>query len=51
MSLIRCDGCNVAINTDTDTETIRVLDGDCLCETCADQWARAQGREINEGDA
>lgn len=50
MSMMKCDGCGLVIDTDDDPESLYVLDGDALCEVCRDKWARAQGHELAESE-
>lgn len=48
MSMMRCDWCNRSVDTDQDTEMLMELDGDLLCDTCRDRWARNQAPEEAE---
>lgn len=38
-----CDCC--------DNVSVTELDGDMLCQSCADAWVRAEGRALMEADA
>ena len=43
--MMRCDGCDLVVDTDDDPDSLYEIDGDCLCETCRDRWARNQRPE------